>query len=363
MLNQKLLSILPWAGVLWIYAPLHAEEVPSVSVYNESALYACENSWDIKFTADYLYWNWQQALFQVGTVITPQASGAQAFFASQEDVIFQTPGYTSGFQVGLGCNFHGMDHWNLMVEYTWYQNNHSQRILTDSSQYFAVSPTLIKQVQGVNPGFLLSSDFSTSVALHFEGLDALLQRSAYLSSQIISTFGMGLKALWIHETASAFGTGLSYIQENAATPVSVAGTMQSSLDQRSWGLGPTFGFNAEWLLGMGIKIIGGAAFSVLYTSYTTLSTTVTGQISNRDSADLSFAQSSPYNTLNPVLESGIGLGWGSYFCHNNLFLNLALSYDWNVYWSYALLDVLFPAKGSPGSMTLRGVNARIGIDF
>ena len=47
----------------------------------------------------------------------------------------------------------------------------------------------------------------------------------------------------------------------------------------------------------------------------------------RKSADLFIHQSHPYTTLNSVEEASLGLGWGSYFCHENIYLNVSMSYD------------------------------------
>ena len=360
MLRRKIGSMFSSAWMLISAVCLEAQEE---GMYNQTALYSCQHSWDIQFTADYLYWTWQQAMMQVGTLITPTESGSDGFFNGEDAVVFQTPGYTSGFQVGLGCNLHGMDDWNLMAEYTWYENSNHLRTVTGSDQYFAVSPTLIKQLQGTSTGVLLSGDLSTQTALHFDGLDVLLQRAFYFSKHIRAVFCTGLKGLWIHETLSSNGQDLSYIEAGDPTPVSVAGSFQTSAELRSWGLGPEFGIKAEWLLGLGIKIMGNLATSILYTSYTTIQNSITGQVSNRESADLFVHQPHPYTTLNPVGEASLGLGWGSYLCHENLYLNISMSYDWNVYWNYALLDVLIPSRGSPGNMTLRGLNAQIGVDF
>lgn len=360
MLRSRMSSVFSLGCVAVSALCLEAQEK---ELYNETALYSCENSWDIQFKADYLYWTWQQSMMQVGTLISPTSSGEDVFLNGQEDVVFQTPGYTSGFQVGLGCNFHGMDDWNLMAEYTWYQNSNHLRTISGSDQYFAVSPTLIKQIQGTNLGVLLSGDLSTETDLHFDGLDVLLQRGFYISKNIRAIFSTGLKALWIHETLSSSGDDLSYIEAGEETPVSVAGSFQTAAEIRSWGLGPKFGIQAEWLLGLGIKIIGNVATSILYTSYTTIQNSITGQVSNRESADLVLQQRHPYTILNPVGEASLGLGWGSYLCNNTIYLRLSASYDWNVYWNYALLDVLLPSRGSPGNMTLRGLNAQIGVDF
>lgn len=331
--------------------------------YNASASYVCQDPWNLIFTADYIYWKWQQAMMEVATLTTPTASGASGFLNGSAEVIFQTPSYKSGFQVGLGCDLKGMDDWSLYAEYTWYKNTNDLRTTADTDQYLAVSPILIKHVNGATPGVLLSNDLSTTAHMHFDELDLLLERPFYLGKKLTANFMAGLQALWIQQKFSADGSGLSFISSNANAPVNVRGTFNSFWEQKSWGLGPKFGFDSNWLLGYGIKIMGSISASALFTSYINLNSTAEGSISDINIASVTFNQSKNYNTVNPVAQSSLGLGWGSYFYKNNLHFDLAAWYDFNVFWSQNLIDVLVDGTGSPGNMVLHGLNVQARFDF
>ncbi len=124
----------------------------------------------------------------------------------------QTNSYKSGFQVGLGLNMAGMDNWDLFAEYTWYRNNRD-----NDTQKFS-----------------------------YDDLVVTLDRPFYLGKKLTANFACGLRALWIDNTSGIY-------------------------DQKSWALGPRFGFESNWLLGAGFRIFGNVSESVLYTRYTNLS--------------------------------------------------------------------------------------------
>ena len=331
--------------------------------YNQSSSFVCQNPWNVFLTADYTYWIWQQELLEVATLVTPTAAGAAGFLNGTSEVIFQTPGYTSGFQVGLGCNLRGVDDWIVYSEYTWYQNSDSMRTLAGDSQYLAVSPLLIKHVGGATPGVLLSDNLFTKARIHVNDLDLVMQRPFYFGKKLTANFIAGLHALWINQTFKATGSELSFIGSNANIPIHVNGAFNSNYQQRSWGLGPKFGVDSNWLLGCGVRIMGSMAMSALYTSYIRLNSQVTGSVSDVNLATLTIDQSHNYNTVNPVLQSSLGMGWGSYFAHNNMHFDVSACYDFNVFWSQDIINSLLNVGGSPGNMLLQGLNIQARFDF
>ena len=104
------ITLLPWmaeadssASTTNAVSYLPGEKIKKGAVpagYNESAAYACQEPWKLFLTGDYIYWAWQEELMEVGTLINPTALGASAFLNGNGQVIFQTPGYASGFQLG-----------------------------------------------------------------------------------------------------------------------------------------------------------------------------------------------------------------------------------------------------------------------
>lgn len=346
--------------------PNVGEQLPANTLptgYNASAAYQCEDPWKLTLSGDYIYWAWQQEMMSVGTLIKPVAPGSGALLNGTSESIFQTPGYASGFQLGLGCQFKGMDHWLLMAEYTWYHNLDSMDTIPDSREIFAVSPSILRHVQGSDSGVLLSNNFYSSANLHFNNVDLLLQNAFYVSRRLTASFHMGLEGLWISNTNKAIGKDLLFISQDSSTFDVVRGYFTSKQKQKSWALGPKFGMKADWLLGGGVKIIGDVAFSALYTSYINLLSSLTGSISNINIANFTVQQSQNYNTVNPVASASLGMGWGSYLYNHKLHFSISAAYDFYVFWNQNLLGILLDSNASPGNMTLRGFNGQVRFDF
>lgn len=332
--------------------------------YNQSAYYTCKNPWDVFLTGDYIYWAWQQEIMQVGTMIEPISLGSSAFLNGTTDIVLQTPGYASGFQLGLGGNLRGMDNWNIHADYTWYKNTDSLHTVASSTQNLAVSPTLIKHVNGATPGVLISDNITTTAELMYNAVDLVFERPFYLGRKLTANFIAGFQALWISEKFTGNGSDLSFVGTNSLIVNRLDGSFSSETKQKSWGLGPKFGFDSNWLLGSGIKIMSKASLSALYTSYITLSSSLTGVVSDISLANLTISQSDNYNTVNPVAEASLGLGWGSYLYNNNFHFDISASYDFKVFWNQNVVNaVLLESSGSPGNMSLRGLNVQVRFDF
>ncbi len=331
--------------------------------YNEAASYSCKNGRGFFLTGDYIYWTWQQEMMEVGTLITPTAFGAQAFLIGSGEIILQSPDYSSGFQLGLGYGLKGMDDWIVSTEYTWYKNSDTLTSTASSSQILAVSTTLIPYIQGSTPGVLLADQLKTKARLTYNAADLLLQRPFYFGRKLTADLMVGLEALWIDQKFTATGSDLSFVAADAFVATAVDGSFNSTSKQKSWALGPKFGLNSHWLLGYGIKIMGSASLSALYTRYTTLSTSVTGAVSSTSSANLHTNQKKNYNTVNPIAEASLGLGWGSYFCDDSIHFEVSAGYDFKLFWNQNVVNTLINSNGSPGNMSLQGLNIQARFDF
>ncbi len=334
------------------------------SGYNKAASYDCLDPWKLFLTGDYIYWTWQQELMQVGTFMTPTAFGSSAFLNGEGEVVLQTPDYASGFQLGMGCDLRGMDDWNLYSEYTWYKNTNNLHTTTSGSELLAVSSRIIPYLEYASLGILVSEDLTTTARMTYNMVDLVLERPFYFGRKLTANFIVGLEALWISQEFTANGSELSFIEPDSQTSDLLSNASFSSYSkQKSWGLGPKFGINSSWLLGYGLKIIGTASLSALYTSYIKLITSTVGTISTFNLINLEMNQPGNYNTVNPIGTASLGLGWGSYFCNNSFHFDLLASYDFKVFWSQNVIDSLLNGNGSPGNMSLRGLNIQARFDF
>ena len=135
-------------------------------------------------------------------------------------------------------------------------------------------------------------------------------------------------------------------------------------ENSSLALGPKFGLDSSWLLGYGLKFLSNISTSVLYTRYTGHTQTDnvgSGRlITELDLTGSSYIHESNYGTLRPVIETYLGLGWGSYFCDNNCHLDLSVGYDFNVHFDYITMAV---APSDPSNLYLHGLNIQARFDF
>ncbi len=323
---------------------IQAGQLPGA--YNQSADYMCDNGWDIFLTGDYIWWNWSQ---DVGTSV-----GFNGVIGSSLNVNLTpdlvTPGYASGFQVGLGFNMHGMDDWNFYGEYTWYKNSGSKSNSVDIANDLG------------------SASLSGSGNRHikYSNADFLLQRPFYFGKKLTSNFYTGLKALWITRNGSASSSGTFDLLDGQFASdgaVSFSATDKTS----SWALGPKFGMDSNWLLGYGFKFLSNISASVLYTRYTENSTmTSTGDLTilgnNPTITGTQTVAINNYGTLRPVLETYLGLGWGSFFCDDSFHFDLSIGYDFNVYWDY-VTTASAAGVATPANLYLHGLNVQLRFDF
>jgi hypothetical protein len=315
--------------------------------YNQSASYVCNNGWDISLTADYIYWAW--------ALDSSANAGLGNSILSNSTTIKPTrldPGYSSGFQVGLGFNMKGMDDWKFFGEYTWYRNNGNK----SSSN----------TISTIDPLVSISANASGKVSFKYDTADFLVQRPYYFGKNLTANFSTGLKALWMTRTNNAYlidPTTFTILSPSLLEGTLTTATLYDKLS--SWGLGPKFGFEANWLVGYGLKFLSNVSISIPYTRYTQTVTTVTSGEMDVLALDTSLAsnitlKSNGYGTIRPVLESYLGLGYGAFFCDDAFHVDLNVGYDFNVYWNY--MTVLNNIV-SPSSMYLHGLNIKLRFDF
>ena len=126
------------------------------------------------------------------------------------------------------------------------------------------------------------------------------------------------------QTYTANYTGLGTVPDDTARVIAKA---------KYHGAGFSTGLHSKWLLCGGFRVFGNFLSSIIYTSYDlsgSQSLIVSGVIDPNEG--IAYTQDSK-RSLRSNMEISIGLGWGNYVCGNKFFFDLALGYDFNVYWS------------------------------
>ncbi|MDE3056073.1 MAG: hypothetical protein KGI80_05250 [Verrucomicrobiota bacterium] len=304
--------------------------------YSASASYRCREGYDLYFTGNYIYWNWTQNSLKKG-VVTSSAS-ASSFILD--------PGYASGFQVGFGYSMPYADDWNLYANYTWYQNSASENLSLAAGQTFSLANDV--EVDNLN---LFSGNFSAEEKIKFNELELILERPFYFGKWLTANFGAGLDALFVGENYNGSYSG---IINTLLVPIPYHGSDTLSIHTKAWSLGPKFVFNTNWLLGSGFAILANAATSALYTSFTTLNAEKT----------TSTITSPKVNTITPVLQMFLGLGWNGGFCNDNYRLGIWAGYDFDIYYNYDMLNFIsMRSNDMNDDITLYGLNVQARFDF
>ncbi len=74
-----------------------------------------------------------------------------------------------------------------------------------------------------------------------------------------------------------------------------------------------------------------------------------------------------YGTVRPMLDLGLGIGWGMYAFDNQYHFDFLATYDFNVYWNQNMMRTLADdfAIGVPSSNDLfqQGLTLRAQFDF
>ena len=341
------------------------------AAYLEPANIDIRCGYDFFATASFTYWEAMQDGMDLGlpaqaTNLNPLTSPTVP--ATGHNVLVQDFDFKPGFQLGLGWS--GMrDGWTLYGEYTWFRSK------THTSKT-APAPG-VGQINGINVGafgiwmpsnWLPSGDyannnFTTSISskwkCNIDIADLQLSRPSYVGTHFILEPFFGLRGLWIRQ------------RMNISASILPPSTSRRSADYKSysWALGPKGGFNGKWHMGYGLRFIGDASASLLYTRYTDVSLDVGSPL---PASLLPIkVKLDDYGTLRPNLDLSLGLGWGSYFCCRGFHWDLAATYDLSVFWQQNMMRYLADLTSSPGNhpdgapsnLYLQGLTLKTEFDF
>jgi hypothetical protein len=340
------------------------------AAYNAAARVDTQNSWNIFTTASFLYWYADQEGmdYAIPTTANP---GTQPFYNAS--ALIHHFEFKPGFQVGLGMNF-DFDNWVGLVEYTWFH----QSTLTQSglapadtrggTPIWGLMDWFIPNAGGAPPpptNYAYARDFSSKWRANFDIIDATLCRPSYQGRKLtILPFG-GLRAAWIRQNIR--------VAANVYDPAGVGTTflfwdpLISHNRSKSWAVGPRAGFQGHWLLGYGFRMEGDVSGSILFTRYVSVThreDSYTSMLPNT----LYWTRFADYNTIRPMADLKVGLGWGSYFSRQNYHIDFLATYDFSVLWGQNMIRPLISSSVSTHTfealdLHLQGLTATARLDF
>jgi hypothetical protein len=332
--------------------------------FNAPAAIDLDAQWDLFINASFIYWHADQDYMDVATNAvfnpTPNADGNfTAIAPTSSHVAYQDFRYKPGFKVGLGFNTN-YDDWVASLDYTWlHETTHTHRNAPSDPAGTGVwiQNGWFTGIDADNT-VMQASALTSNWKLHIDMLDLSMSRPFYQGTALtILPYG-GLRTLWIKQT---FNVNLFSQAAPSAAP------WHSHNSSRSWALGPYGGFNTHWILGGGFRFEGTTGASILYTRYTKV---------RHSENDQGFPNATPfvgsiksYGALRPILEAGMGFGWGSYFCSQSYHLDLSARYDFMIAWNQNMMRYLVGTLGHSGDvnpigdLNLHGLTVNARFDF
>lgn len=352
----------------------HEMNQPCVpAAYSEPAAFHAEKGYDIVAAASFLYWEAMQGGMDIaipwqGTITTGALVDDQ-HPALGQSILMQDTEFKPGFQLELGWSG-AKDNWVLSAKYTYlHASTHTSADAPQPDVTSVDGIAILADGIWVPTSWFTSSyytnSFTTSISSKWKYkidlVDAQISRPFYSGMRYSIEPFFGLRGGWIRQGMNMSAPTLDD-GESVAKPLWTA-----QYTSRSSAVGPRIGVNGSWHLGYGIRFVGNAAGSLLFTNYDVAQT-----VSSPDAGDVRVkTRFDDLNLLRPNLDLSLGLGWGSYFSKKSLHWDLAATYDFSVFWSQnmmrALADLIADddawPSASPGDLYLQGLTVSTRFDF
>lgn len=334
-------------------APHELLQCPTTPAYNAPARIDTQCSWDIWVDASFIYWqalqdNMEPAQSRTRTITT--TTGTNDFGLVNMD--FQ---YKPGFKVGLGMAF-DFDFWDVGLEYTRLHGTVHRSASMSTSAVAAGNgyyPLWIDQLLSNNSTLYTnnSNAFKAKWLLNLDFLDADLGRWYYVGTQLTFRPSVGMRASWIKQQAKA-----TYLNINNS-----GFSMNGINKEHSWGIGPKFALDTNWMIGDGFRIIGNAEFDILFRQYLR-SFHCFNELTGTPSLIL-LKKQSDVNALRSHLDLELGAGWATYFDCHNWHIDLSATYGFQVFWNENMFDYNLARNKTYGNLYVHGLTVTARLDF
>lgn len=287
---------------------------------------------------DFLYWFAKEdnlsACMTVKGSNTAFPSSPGNFVTAPVSINHLDTKWDPGLRVGLGYNF-TRDGWDLVTNYTWYQNNKGHVFsvpsfgLSPSVPFFPnngeralVDPWLNVAVYDPSAGPFLFDKVNSRWKLHFNQIDLDLGRKFWLSCYSSMRIYAGVRGAY-------FTTRFHNISSSRSlSPTYTLNKFSDQFKDRAWGVGIIGGIQPEWHFLQNFILFANIDAALLW-----------GRQSGRKKEDYTSFSSSGLQTINyhsicrsslykmlTVLDLSLGLRWEETWC-NRMRTSLDLSWE------------------------------------
>jgi hypothetical protein len=329
-------------------------EAPPLAAYNAPARFDVAGAWDFFFSGDFLYWqavedNLAYAVSTVntlGNITNPPINGR---------VLNVDFGFHPGLRVGFGGNT-ARDDWDILLQWTHLVSHNNTSSTVPDGGFLYPSKTF--------PAALVVQDSAySSWRCIYNVMDFEVGRKYYMGRfWSLRTFG-GLRSTWIRQSYNAEYRDVVDASNNNES----VGDIHVHRRFNTWGLGPRFGLDFNWILGCGFRLFENNAFSLQYVKPSASISEDAPDFTDRTSASVKNKKGN--GTLRPNFDLGMGLGWGCYFDNYNWHVDLSLAYEFQYYWdrNFDLFFVDNLSRGhlydQSGNLGFHGMTIHARFDF
>lgn len=330
---------------------------------------------------------WQSKIwgleFAAKSYIPTETAPASTFNTFEEKLYIPDFAWKPGVKIDFGYQL-PCDGWDLNTRWTYYHAH-----FTSLKKHFEaeINPPGIGVIPlwfypffytsfGANGEPVRYRSAAANWNFNFNSIDLEFGRASIIHRNVLLLrFIAGAKGAWMRQHYHAdYANGTTVqalrIRDEATRNLQLLSS-RFAHGQHSWSLGPRLGLDSTWPIGCGFNLIGNGAFSLLYSFFRTATEFDDLVIEGTTPLSLRLHRNEKFHELTPVLEARFGFGWGTHFGKqkNPYGIDLAISYEWQYWWSqnhvrrnYTAINpgATFDARGD---LQMHGLNASLRFDF
>lgn len=342
---------------------------PYPYAYSAKAALCLNNGWSGFADASFIYW----VAVEEGLYMGENAISSLGAVGLSPNSGFLAPSfeYHPGFKVGIGAIYD--KELSIHAEYTWYRGTDtvSKNAPSNNTSIPGVGVWNVddwfQQIGLLSGKSLTGSHIKAKWKIALDMADVDLSRPYHAGSYVTVLPFAGLRAAWIRQSVMVT---LTQASDSESAGNFLPQPIHSLSRSNSWGIGPRIGLEAHLDLPMSWRLEASANGSLLATKYTTLNHKETPQafsVAAISGGDFRLVQKDHINVC-PIVEMGLGFGWGDYLGCGNYHLDFQASYDFLVFWDQnavrRMLDNSWAGIGSGGgNLVFHGLTFAGRFDF
>ena len=304
--------------------------------YNAPARIDVQAAWDFQISASFIYWQPDMLGLDFGLIDSTDLSQHP-----NEAVSFHAD-YYPGFKIMLGTHYN-YDNWNTNARYTRF---HAKEKETKTPPYWANG--LIFDAFGQNTYLSFMQAKWTPKIDYF---DLETGRPFYSGQSLVLKPYLSVRGGFSKHVYRLRGTANNVTQE-------------AFFKTKSWFLGPRAAFDINWLLGYSFRFFANSSISLMYQKLKTEYRFT----SAFNPLTLTVNLHSKSIQLTPNVDVSPGIGWGSYFDHNNWHLDVYAAYNFIYFWNQNEFMGVEAFRNNrnfhaTGDLMLHGFELTMRIDF